>query len=143
MTLHHSPTYFSHYTTISYHFTQKAFSTCFCVHNQYILSLLYLTSDNYWDIQDEDIVCIPSANFDATILKKIVGVIHYEERQLYNLFLLKHIKTRLIFLSSKPLDSSIVQYLLSLLPNAVSQSELEKRLIFLTANDESPRCAMN
>eukprot|EP00026_Physarum_polycephalum_P006235 Phypoly_transcript_06277.p1 GENE.Phypoly_transcript_06277~~Phypoly_transcript_06277.p1 ORF type:complete len:559 (+),score=93.70 Phypoly_transcript_06277:93-1769(+) len=93
----------------------------------------------YWDIKDLDIVCIPSASMDSTTLEKIIGINHYEERQLYNLLLLQNPKIRLIFVSSTPLDPTIVQYFTSLLPDTVSRSELEKRVIFLPVNDDSKR----
>lgn len=97
------------------------------------------TAPNYWDVQEQDVVCIPSLSFDTATVQKIVGVMHYEERQLFNLLLLKHPKTRIIFITSQPLDPEIIQYYVSLLPSQVPRTDLEKRLIFLPLNDGSQR----
>lgn len=96
-------------------------------------------AENYWLVQDQDLVCIPSLTFDQKELEKIAGCIHYEERQLFNLLLLKHLSTRIIYITSTPLDPVIVKYYISLLPPSVPREDIDKRLILLSTNDLSPR----
>lgn len=96
-------------------------------------------AENYWMVQDQDLVCIPSLTFDHKELEKITGNIHYEERQLFNLLLLKHPSTRIIYITSTPLDPTIIKYYISLLPPSVSREDIDKRLILLSANDLSSK----
>ena len=50
------------------------------------------------------------------MLAKVVGGLHYEERQLAMLMLLRLPNTRIVFVSSTPLEPAIVDYYLGLLP---------------------------
>lgn len=96
-------------------------------------------AENYWQVQEQDIVCVPSLSFNAEEVSKVTGGLHYEERQLFNILLLKHPATRLIYVTSAPLDPTIVKYYLSLLPPNVPREDLDKRLILLSTNDLSMR----
>lgn len=63
------------------------------------------------DLKDQDIVCVPSLSLDPSELTKVAGVSHYEERNLFSVLFLKHPSTRLVYITSTPLDERIVQYL--------------------------------
>jgi hypothetical protein len=70
----------------------------------------------------------------------VVGLIHYEERQLFNILLLNRcLNTRLIYVSSLPVDPIIIQYYTSLLHPKIPEQDLAERLIFIHLNDGSPR----
>eukprot|EP01114_Cavostelium_apophysatum_P020413 TRINITY_DN6832_c0_g1_i1.p1 TRINITY_DN6832_c0_g1~~TRINITY_DN6832_c0_g1_i1.p1 ORF type:complete len:579 (+),score=105.23 TRINITY_DN6832_c0_g1_i1:142-1878(+) len=96
---------------------------------------------NYWEAGSnyEDVIVLPSLSFDNAELEKIDGISHYEERQLYNIIMLRRPNTRIIYLSSLPLDPAIVEYYWKLLPGNVPFSSIRHRLIFLSAYDSSPR----
>jgi hypothetical protein len=81
----------------------------------------------------------------AKLLKLIAGINNYEERQLYNLFLLARNKPRyrIVFVSSTPIDSAIISYYLGILrstsPSYTAEDEAEwrSRLVLLYADDYS------
>jgi hypothetical protein len=100
-------------------------------------------AENYWQVQEQDIICIPSLSFKPEEVGKLTGGIHYEERQLFNILLLKYPSTRLIYVTSVPLDPFIVKYYLSLLPSYVPRDDLDKRLILLSTNDLTPRYSLS
>lgn len=114
------------------------FQPCFII-NHFFSFVKNTFAENYWLVKDQDLVCIPSLSFDQEELKKITGCIHYEERQLFNLLLLKHPSTRIIYITSTPLDPTIINYYISLLPQNVSRDDIDKRLILLSTNDLSPK----
>lgn len=93
-----------------------------------------------WESPDfSDIVICPSLSFDVETMKKITGYNKYEERQLFNFILLRYPAIRLIFLSSEPLDSSVVEYYWKLLPtDQISFEDIRKRVFFLSTYDPSP-----
>jgi hypothetical protein len=62
------------------------------------------------------VVVLPSLSLDADILSKIKGHVHYEERMLCMLLLLRMPRTRIVFLSSVPICNDIIDYYLHLLP---------------------------
>jgi len=105
----------------------------------YLLFFQKCFAENYWQVQEQDIVCVPSLSFKPEEVGKITGGIHYEERQLFNILLLKHPATRLIYVTSVPLDPFIVKYYISLLPSSVPRDDLDQRLILLSTNDLSQR----
>eukprot|EP00557_Chaetoceros_sp_GSL56_P007816 CAMPEP_0176505614 /NCGR_PEP_ID=MMETSP0200_2-20121128/16594_1 /TAXON_ID=947934 /ORGANISM="Chaetoceros sp., Strain GSL56" /LENGTH=675 /DNA_ID=CAMNT_0017905191 /DNA_START=290 /DNA_END=2320 /DNA_ORIENTATION=- len=74
------------------------------------------------------IVIIPSMDLDATELKRMGSTAEfYEERQLYQLFLLvRDPSFKIIFLSSNPVDMVTTRYYLTL--DGCSDSELKNRL---------------
>ncbi len=84
------------------------------------------------------VVVVPSMTLDADILAKIKGVIHYEERMLCILMLLRMPRTRIVFVSSMPIDEVIIDYYLHLLPG-VTGMHARKRLVMLSCYDASNR----
>ena len=82
------------------------------------------------------VVVIPSLSLDPGELKKVSGAHHYEERQLYNLMLLRRPSTRLVFVSSQPISPAIVDYYLHLL-TGVPGDHARRRITLLSAHDAS------
>jgi hypothetical protein len=82
------------------------------------------------------IVVVPGLSLDAELLARVEGFTHYEERQLTMLMLLKMPNTRMVFLTSAPLDASIVDYYLQLLPG-IPHEHARSRLTLLAAHDTS------
>lgn len=94
---------------------------------------------DYWERKYKDIVVVPSLTLNCEELSKIDGICFYEERQLFNLILLRHQDTRIIFITSLPLDISIVEYYWKLLPGEVPFADIQKRLLLLSTCDSSPK----
>lgn len=86
----------------------------------------------------QTVVIVPSLSMDTRELQKITGVYHYEERMLVNLMLLRQPRTKLIYVTSQPLDPVVVDYYLALLP-AIPSSHARSRLVMLDCNDRSNR----
>lgn len=82
------------------------------------------------------VVVIPSMSLDERELEKIPGVIHYEERMLCLLMLLKMPRTQLIYVTSTDLDPAIIDYYLHLLPG-VPGRHARDRLQLLSMGDAS------
>ncbi len=82
------------------------------------------------------IVVVPGLSLDAELLARVEGFTHYEERQLTMLMLLKMPNTRMVFLTSAPLDRLIVDYYLQLLPG-IPHEHARTRLTLLAAHDTS------
>jgi len=82
------------------------------------------------------IVVVPGLSLDAGLLARLEGFVHYEERQLTMLMLLKMPNTRMVFLTSAPLDATIVDYYLQLLPG-IPHEHARGRLTLLSAHDTS------
>ncbi len=82
------------------------------------------------------VVVIPSMSMDPRELEKIPGVIHYEERMLCLLMLLRLPRTQLVYVTSLPIDPAIIDYYLHLLPG-IPGFHARRRLRLLTANDAS------
>ena len=83
------------------------------------------------------VVVIPSLSLDGEFLKKIEGVQHYEERMLCLLMLLRLPNAHLIYVTSTPIDGSIIDYYLHLLPG-IPGSHARRRLTLLSCHDASP-----
>src|SRR5215467_5197634 len=62
------------------------------------------------------VVIIPSLTLDSEILSKVKGFIHYEERMLCLLMLLRMPLTKIIYVTSIPVANVIIDYYLHLLP---------------------------
>jgi len=88
------------------------------------------------DLAEKTVVIIPSLTLDEEILKTIKGIPHYEERMLCMLMLLRMPNTKLIYLSSVPIDSTIIDYYLHLLPGITGYHALQ-RLTLLSCYDAS------
>ncbi|MCK7594992.1 peptide ligase PGM1-related protein [Pseudomarimonas salicorniae] len=83
------------------------------------------------------VVVVPGLSLDAEVLSKVKGVRFYEERMLSMLMLLRLPNTRVVFVTSTPLDPDIVDYYLGLLPGVPGQ-HARRRLTLLSAHDASP-----
>jgi hypothetical protein len=84
----------------------------------------------------QTVVVVPSLSFDARELQKITGVHHYEERMLVNLMLLRQPRTKMVYVTSQPIDPTIVDYYLAMLPG-VPHAHARKRLVLLHCADAS------
>ncbi|MEO6290428.1 MAG: carboxylate-amine ligase, partial [Ginsengibacter sp.] len=84
------------------------------------------------------VVIIPSLTLDQEILAKIDGVIHYEERLLCLLMLLRMPKTHIIYVTSMPIHNIIMDYYLHLLPG-ITNYHARQRIKTLSCFDASPR----
>ncbi len=84
------------------------------------------------------VVVVPSLTLDAAELEKIDGVEHYEERLLCLLMLLRLPHTHIIYVTSRALAPSIIDYYLHLLPG-VPASHARRRLTLLDCDDGSLR----
>jgi len=82
------------------------------------------------------VLVVPGLSVDAEVLAKVTGCLHYEERQLSMLTLLRLPNTRLVFVSSLPIESSIIDYHLRLLPD-VPADDARRRLVLLSTGDGS------
>ncbi len=82
------------------------------------------------------VVIVPSLTLDMEILSKIKGAIHYEERLLCLLMLLRMPLTRIIYISSMPLSEVIVDYYLHLL-QGITGHHARERLTMLSCYDLS------
>lgn len=82
------------------------------------------------------IVAVPSMSLDRTELTKLVGVIHYEERLLCLLLLLRFPAARIVFVSSESIPATIVDYYLRLLPD-ISLDDARQRLTMISCDDGS------
>lgn len=82
------------------------------------------------------VVVVPSLTLDPEGLSQIEGVHHYEERMLCLLMLLRLPKTEVIYLTSTPLDPTIVDYYFDLLP-AAPASHARQRLKLMSCKDAS------
>ena len=84
------------------------------------------------------VVIIPSFSLDEEILSKIKGHVHYEERLLCLLMLLRMPLTKIIYVTSIPVDNIIVDYYLHLLPG-ITGNHARERLTMLSCYDASSK----
>ena len=84
----------------------------------------------------QTVVVVPSLSLDAEELAKISGVHYYEERLLCMLMLLRMPRTHLVFVTSQPIATAIVDYFLHLLPG-VPLRHARRRLTLLSCHDAS------
>ena len=95
-----------------------------------------------WELADgdgpepRDIVVIPSLSFDGIDTVAIDGVLHYEERMLFALNLLRHPRARLVYVTSAPIHPSAVDYMLSLV-SGIPTEHMRRRLTVLPLYDSS------
>lgn len=83
------------------------------------------------------VVVIPSMSLDHEELAKLAGASHYEERFLCLLMLLQLPATRVVYVTSEPVEPAIVDYYLRLTPR-VDPREARSRLTMLACHDASP-----
>lgn len=84
------------------------------------------------------VVVVPSLTLDQEILSKVKGVVHYEERLLCMLMLLRMPRTHVIYLTSTTIDPVIVDYYLHLLPGITGYHAMQ-RLTLLSCYDASSK----
>lgn len=89
-------------------------------------------------LAEKSVVIIPSITLDQEILAKVSGHIHYEERLLCLLMLLRMPRTHVVYVTSMPIDPVIIDYYLHLLPGITRHHALQ-RLTMLSCYDASPR----
>lgn len=88
------------------------------------------------NLAPKTIIVIPSLTLDREVLGKITGILHYEERLLCLLMLLRMPRTHIIYLSSIPIDPVIIDYYLHLLPG-ITGCHAKERLTLLSCYDSS------
>ena len=84
------------------------------------------------------VVIIPSLTLDPEILSKVKGFIHYEERMLCLLMLLRMPLTKIIYVTSIPVANVIIDYYLHLLPG-ITGDHARKRITMLSCYDASAK----
>ena len=95
-----------------------------------------------WELADgdgpepRDIVVVPSLSFDGIDRVAIDGVIHYEERMLFALNLLRHPRARLVYVTSAPIHPAAVDYMLSLV-SGIPTEHMRRRLTVISLYDSS------
>ncbi|MEA2704421.1 MAG: hypothetical protein QOD63_2366 [Actinomycetota bacterium] len=77
---------------------------------------------------------VPSISFPVAELRKIAGVQSYEERMLFLLLLLADSATRIVYVTSVPIDPAIVDYYLRFLPDP---DDARSRLALVDVGDPS------
>jgi hypothetical protein len=95
-------------------------------------------SVDLFDLDDHDILVVPSLSMDQRELKKIEGFLHYEERLLFTLIRLRNPRTRLIYVTAMPLSPLVIDYYLQLLPG-IPFSHARDRLLLFSTYDSSPK----
>ncbi|HET7459820.1 MAG TPA: peptide ligase PGM1-related protein [Longimicrobium sp.] len=86
----------------------------------------------------QTIVVLPGLTLDRAEIAKLKGAPHYEERLLCLLMLLRRPRTHVVYVTSRPLDPTIVDYYLHLLPG-VPLSHARRRLTLLACQDAGDR----
>ena len=82
------------------------------------------------------VIVIPSMSLDPEELLKLTGASRYEERFLCLLLLLRLPATRVIYVTSEPIEPAIVDYVLGML-RGVDPGDARSRLTMLTCDDRS------
>ncbi len=90
------------------------------------------------DFAEKTVVIIPSLSLDREMLKTVRGAIYYEERMLCMLLLLRMPRTRIIYVTSVPVDNRIIDYYLHLL-TGITAYHAKERLTLLNCYDASAR----
>lgn len=83
------------------------------------------------------VVVVPGLSLDPDVLATVAGVRHYEERMLAMLMLLRLPNTRVVYVTSEPLATVVVDYYLGLL-QGVPPAHARRRLLLFSACDASP-----
>ena len=88
------------------------------------------------NLAPKTIVVIPSLTLDQQVLAKVKGALHYEERLLCLLMLLRMPRAHVLYVSSTPIDPVIIDYYLHLLPG-ITGYHAKERLTLLSCYDTS------
>lgn len=89
-----------------------------------------------FDEDDRDVLIVPSFSFDRREIKKVPGILHYEERLLFSLIRLRNPNTRIIYVTALPLAPIIIDYYLQLLPG-IPFTHARNRLLLTSTYDAS------
>lgn len=90
------------------------------------------------DLAEKTVVIIPSLTLPEEMTKTLTGVLHYEERMLCMLMLLRMPRTQVIYVTSIPIDNSIVDYYLHFLPG-ITGYHARQRLTLFSCYDASAK----
>ena len=82
------------------------------------------------------VIILPSLTMDTDILAKVKGIMHYEERMLCLLMLLRMPLTKIVYITSMPVADIIIDYYLHLLPG-ITGHHARKRLTLVNCFDSS------
>jgi hypothetical protein len=88
------------------------------------------------NLAEKTVVIIPSLTLDGEMLTTVKGIIHYEERMLCMLMLLRMPRTQVIYITSVPIDNSIIDYYVHMLPG-ITGYHARQRLTILSCYDAS------
>jgi hypothetical protein len=83
------------------------------------------------------VVVVPSMTLHPDELRKIPGAVHFEQRLLFCLQLLRRPGTRLVYVTSRPIDREIVDYAIGLV-DSLSRQDARERLTLIDCADASP-----
>lgn len=86
--------------------------------------------------EPRDIVVIPSLSLDGIESVSIDGVLHYEERMLFVLNLLRRPRARVVYVSSAPIHPAAIDYMLSLI-SGIPNEHMRRRLTVIALYDNS------
>lgn len=84
------------------------------------------------------VIILPSLTLDTEILASIKGSLHYEERLLCLLMMLRMPRTKVIYLTSMPVSDVIIDYYLHLL-QGITGYHARQRLTMLSCYDSSTK----
>lgn len=90
-----------------------------------------------WGSGPRDIVVVPSLSLDGFHLDAVKGVVHYEERMLFTLGLLRHPEAHMVFVSSMPIHPAVIDYHMALV-GGVPSAHARARLTLLSTYDSTP-----
>ncbi len=93
---------------------------------------------NQLNLDEYDVLVIPSLSLDQQELQKVEGVHQYEERLLFSLTRLRNPRMRLIYVTSQPIHPSVIDYYLHLMPG-IPFSHARDRLLLFSTYDSSPK----
>ena len=88
--------------------------------------------------EGESVVVIPSVTVDRVGERSGSLTQAYEERFLFLLLLLRQPRLRMVYVTSMPIATTIIEYYLALLPGVIP-SHARARLSLVSVNDSSPR----
>lgn len=83
-----------------------------------------------------DIVVVPSLSLDGIESVSIEGVLHYEERMLFVLNLLRRPRARVVYVTSSPIHPAAIDYMLSLI-SGIPNEHMRRRLNVISVYDSS------
>jgi hypothetical protein len=88
------------------------------------------------DLDSGTMVVVPSISFVSEELRKITAIQYYEERMLCMLLFLEAPDLNIVFVSSMPVDESIIDYYLSFLDDPPAA---RRRAVFVSVDDPEAR----